>query len=201
MVLAKFQNRLILELMCLPTIHRFCLKGLWIVTLIFAVVSVQAASSPEELLLKDYRPRSIYKIPETRVEKARYPTIDVHSHDYGRSDADLKRWVETMDAVGIERTIILSGATGRKFDEMFARYGKYPGRFEVWCGIDYTGFQDPGFGPAATAELERCFRAEVAIKGLGVRETWAGDVDKHIRISRPERGLRSYAEAKRAGLR
>ena len=41
-----------------------------------------AESPPDKILLKDYKPRSIFKIPETRVEKARYPVIDVHSHDY-----------------------------------------------------------------------------------------------------------------------
>lgn len=29
--------------------------------------------SPDQLLLKDFRPRSIYKIPVSRVEKARFP--------------------------------------------------------------------------------------------------------------------------------
>ncbi|MCK6501334.1 MAG: hypothetical protein L6Q38_17785, partial [Nitrospira sp.] len=65
---------------------------------------------PDQLLLKDYRPKSIYRIPETRVPKARYPVIDVHSHDYTPSNADVDRWVRTMDEVGIEKTIILSGA-------------------------------------------------------------------------------------------
>src|SRR5436190_18343814 len=69
------------------------------------------AQTPDEILLKDYHPKSIFKIPETRVEKARYPVIDMHSHDYGRTDADVDRWVATMDAVGLEKTVILSGAT------------------------------------------------------------------------------------------
>ena len=201
MVLAKFQNRLIFGLMWLPIIHRFCLKVFWSVSLILAVASIQAASSPDELLLKDYKPRSIYQIPESKVEKARFPTIDVHSHDYGRSDADLKRWVETMDNVGIERTIILSGATGRKFDEMLARYGKYPGRFEVWCGLDYTGFQEPGFGPAATTELERCFRAgargvgELSDKGRGLGST-SNVLGMHIDDPRMDPILQKCAELK-----
>jgi hypothetical protein len=44
--------------------------------------TASAQTPPEEVLLKDYKPRSILKIPETRVEKARYAVIDVHSHDY-----------------------------------------------------------------------------------------------------------------------
>ncbi|HTL15610.1 MAG TPA: amidohydrolase, partial [Patescibacteria group bacterium] len=133
-----------------------------------------SAQTPEQLLLKDYRPKSIFKIPETRVEKARYPIIDVHSHDYARTAADIDRWVRTMDEVGLEKTVILSGNTGSKFDSTLERYGKHPKRFEVWCGLDYTGFDQPGFGPAAVAELERCHRlgatgvGELSDKGRGL---------------------------------
>jgi predicted TIM-barrel fold metal-dependent hydrolase len=182
-------------------IHKFCFQGLRTITPILVVVSAYAASSPDEILLKDYKPRSIFKIPESRVEKARYPIVDVHSHDYGRTDADLKRWVETMDAVGVERTIILSGATGRKFDEIRAQYGKYPGRFEVWCGVDYSGFRDSGFGPAAVAELERCFRAgatgvgELSDKGRGLGAT-ANYLGMHIDDPRMDPILQKCGELK-----
>jgi len=114
---------------------------------------------PEQIFLKDYKPRSIYKIPQTRIEKARFSAIDVHSHDYGRTKEEVERWVQTMDAVGLEKTIILSGATGKKFDDAVARYGTFSNRFTVWCGIDYTELDQPGFGPAAVAELERCRQA------------------------------------------
>ena len=182
-------------------IHEFWVKWIWRVSIVLAAVPVHAASSPDEILLKDYAPRSIFRIPETRVEKARYPTVDVHSHDYARTDAEITRWVETMDAVGIERTIILSGSTGRKFDETMGRYGKHAGRFEVWCGIDYSGFQDPGFGPAATAELERCFRAgargigELSDKGRGLGAT-SNALGMHIDDPRMDPILRKCAELK-----
>ena len=39
-------------------------------------------ASPEAILLKDYRPRSIYKIPVTEGPKAKVPIIDMHSHPY-----------------------------------------------------------------------------------------------------------------------
>ncbi len=60
--------------------------------------SIRAQTPPDQILLKDYKPRSIFKIPETRVEKARYPVIDVHSHDYARTDDNVARWVSSMDA-------------------------------------------------------------------------------------------------------
>ncbi len=136
-----------------------------------------APATPDEILLKDYRPNSIFKIPQTRVEKAKYPIIDAHSHNYARTDADVDRWVRSMDQVGVERTIILSGYTGKKFDDVLAKYARHPSRFELWCGIDYTGFDQPGYGPVAVAELERCHTAgargvgELSDKGRGLGST------------------------------
>ncbi|HET6558190.1 MAG TPA: hypothetical protein VFG54_12805, partial [Prolixibacteraceae bacterium] len=43
------------------------------------------AQDADQLLLKDYRPVSLYKVPVTVVEKAAYPAIDIHSHDYART--------------------------------------------------------------------------------------------------------------------
>lgn len=34
------------------------------------------AAPPETILLKDYRPRSIYKIPITAIPKAKYPVLN-----------------------------------------------------------------------------------------------------------------------------
>jgi hypothetical protein len=72
-------------------------------------LAVEAQTLPDQVLLKDYRPHSIFKIPETCVEKAQYPAIDVHSHNYARTEAGIDRWVRTMDEVGLEKTVILSG--------------------------------------------------------------------------------------------
>src|SRR5437763_15631753 len=102
--------------MKLLSISRTCrCRGALIFSCMFSLIGL-SQTPPEQILLKDYRPKSIFQIPETRVEKARYPVIDVHSHDYARTNADVDRWVQTMDAVGLEKTIILSGSVGAKFD-------------------------------------------------------------------------------------
>jgi predicted TIM-barrel fold metal-dependent hydrolase len=44
----------------------------------------------------------------------------------------------------------------------------------LWCGFDYTGYDEPGFGPAAVKELERCYKkgargvGELGDKGRGL---------------------------------
>jgi predicted TIM-barrel fold metal-dependent hydrolase len=158
-------------------------KGLAL-TLIFSALfcggnSANAQTPPEKLLLKDYRPRSIYKVPVTNIQKAKYPVIDVHSHPYAEGAEEIAQWVKNMDEVGIEKTIIMTASTGARFDSIYALYSKYPDRFEVWCGFDYTGYDKPGFGPAAVKELERCVKA--GAKGVGE----LGDKGKGLFYDRP----------------
>ena len=121
--------------------------------------------SPEQILLKDYRPKSIYKIPVTEVNKARYPIIDMHSHPYAKTGEQIAEWITNMDEVGVEKTIILTAAVGTEFDDVYRKYAKYPERFEVWCGFDFTGYDKAGFGPAAVRELERCHQS--GARGVG----------------------------------
>ncbi|HTW57956.1 MAG TPA: amidohydrolase family protein [Terriglobales bacterium] len=132
-------------------------------------------ASPETLLLKDYRPQSIYKIPVTTIAKAKYPIVDMHSHPYAKTARQIDEWVLNMDEVGVEKTIILSMATGADFDEIQEKYSKYPEKFEMWCGLDFSRYDESGFGPAAVKELERCRAAgargvgEIHDKGKGLR--------------------------------
>lgn len=134
-----------------------------------------SGSSPETLLLKDYRPKSIYKIPVTQIAQAKFPIIDMHSHPYAKTAKEIDAWVGTMDDVGVEKTIILTMATGAEFDEIGRKYWKYPERFEMWSGLDFSGYDKPGFGVAAAKELERCHQAgargvgEIHDKGQGLR--------------------------------
>ena len=75
--------------------------------------ATKVADSPEHILLKDYRPQSIYKIPVTQIPKAKFPIIDMHSHPYAKTAGEIDEWVRNMDEVGIEKTMILTMATTR----------------------------------------------------------------------------------------
>jgi predicted TIM-barrel fold metal-dependent hydrolase len=70
-----------------------------------------------------------------------------------------------MDKRGIEKTLILTYQTGKAFDSIYNIYSKYEGRFEIWCGFDYTGYKEKGWVKKAIKELERCF--EIGAKGVG----------------------------------
>lgn len=130
-------------------------------------------TQPEDILLRDYRPQSIYQVPASDIQKAKYPAIDIHSHPFAKSAAELQSWIKIMDDAGVQKTIIMTMSSGRKFDSLYAVYSAYPDRFELWCGFDYTGCQEPGWSQRAVKELERCVRlgatgvGELGDKGMG----------------------------------
>src|SRR5437868_14652655 len=112
----------------------------FIVTAVMQTIAPAAFSQDvNNLKLKDYHPVSIYKIPETKIEKAKYPVTDFHSHDYPKTDAEVSEWIKTMNEVGVAKSIILTYSSGARFDSAVERYAPYKDKFEVWCGIDYTG--------------------------------------------------------------
>ena len=157
--------------MMVPIIYRRIIAGLSVAMLMCLQSNAQV--SPPDIKLKDYRPKSIFKVPVSKIRKAKYPAIDIHSHPYAESDAELEQWVKNMDDAGIEKTIIMTMSSGARFDSIYAKYAAYGDRFEVWCGFDYTGYQEPGWSEKAVKELERCYRTgargvgELGDKGLG----------------------------------
>jgi hypothetical protein len=134
---------------------------------------------PDKLLLKDYRPKSVYKIPVTEIKKAKYPIIDTHYHARAKTPEEVDTMVKIMDAVGVETTVAFSGI-GAAFDETYRLYSKYPERFQVWCGLNMADVDQPGFGPATVKELERCRKVgavgvgEITDKGMGIGGQFGG---------------------------
>jgi len=133
--------------------------------MLFVAGKVGIAQGTDSLLLKNYRPQSIYKIPVTNIEKAKFPVIDIHSHEYAGTKEDIQKWIQLMDHFGIEKTVILSAATGAAFDSLYKIYSDFGKRFDIWCGFDYTDYNEPGWSEKAVKELERCYK--VGAKGVG----------------------------------
>jgi predicted TIM-barrel fold metal-dependent hydrolase len=158
--------------------------------------NMKAPGLQDTLLLKDYRPQSIFRTPHTEVLKAKYPAIDMHMHAPRQSDlsAAAVELLKNMDACGIEKTILFCG-TGKAFDDLAAVFGKYPSRIELWCGFDLTGSV-----PSSTiAELERCVKlgakgvGEISDKGAGLR---GANPPMHINDPRMDPVLEKLADLK-----
>ena len=134
--------------------------------------AVQAAGS---VLLKDWAPDSSLVVPATDIPKARFAVIDVHAHSSYAATADtIEEWVRTMDEVGIETTVILTGAVGAKFDQWAELYLKpHPGRFQLFAGVLRENIDSADYPQRAAAEVQRCYQkgarglGELSDKGLG----------------------------------
>jgi predicted TIM-barrel fold metal-dependent hydrolase len=174
----------------------------FIILITITVSSLYSQTPPDKLLLKDYRPKSIYKIPVTKISKAKYPVIDIHSHAYATSQEELDLWVKNMDEAGIVKTILLTYAHGSQFDSLVNFYSKYSDRFELWCGFDYTGYDKPGYGADAVKELVRCFKmgaigvGELGDKGKGLFYCQPPAFGMHIDDPRMDPLLEKCAELK-----
>lgn len=140
-------------------------------------------SAMDDILLKDYDPISSLVVPETRLLRARYPVIDMHSHPFAANTVDVSQWVRTMDAVGIDKTIILSGAIYSELDQVMALYLKtYPERFIIFCGVDVNSVRHGG--EAALRELDRAYRN--GVRGVGeIRDKGQG-IDMGLRLLRDD---------------
>jgi predicted TIM-barrel fold metal-dependent hydrolase len=167
---------------------------------------VRATPGPmDAFLLKDYAPKPSVVVPETFVSKARFPAIDVHTHVLARTPEEVAEWVRTMDEVGIEVSVVLTGATGGQFDKLVDLYLKpYPNRFQLYCGLDRTGVDEPDYSERAAAELVRCYQkgargvGELSDKGWGFTRdtTLARDRRLHVNDSRLDPFWRKCAELK-----
>jgi predicted TIM-barrel fold metal-dependent hydrolase len=168
-------------------------------------VSVQPGPM-DSVLLKDYRPASSLKVAETAIAKARVPVIDVHTHTNQariRSPEDVAQWVQTMDEVGIESSIVFTGATGAEFDRQAALFRPFGKRFQVWCSLAGGDVTAADWPERAAKELERCYRAgargigELTDKGSGMqRSSLAQDQRLHLDDTRLDQVWRKAAELK-----
>jgi predicted TIM-barrel fold metal-dependent hydrolase len=149
---------------------------------------VSAGPGPmDTILVKDYAPRSLVVTKETFVPKARYPAIDSHVHVVARTPDEIADWVQIMDEVGIETSIILTGATGKAFDGLVELLPKkYPGRFLLYCGMDRTDIDKPDYSKRVVTELNRCYNkgargvGEISDKGWGITRETSLDRNKRL---------------------
>ena len=133
------------------------------------------AGPMDAVTVRNYAPRSSLVIPETVVARARFPVIDMHAHVLARTPAEVDEWVRTMDAVGIEQTVVLTAATGAEFDRLVALYLEpHPRRFVLFCGLETRDPAAADYPRRAVDELVRCHAAgargvgELTDKGFGL---------------------------------
>ena len=148
---------------------------------------VRAAPGPmDAVALKDYAPKPSLIVPETSVPKARYPAVDIHTHVTARTPEEVREWVRTMDEVGIETSVVLTGATGAEFDKLADLYLKpYPTRFQLYCGLERRDIDKPDYPERAALELARCYQR--GARGVGEITDKGGGLTRDTKLPRDKR--------------
>ena len=132
----------------------------------------------DELALRDYRPQPCLVVPETPVERPRYPVIDAHNHlgePFGggwdkRPAAEL---LQVLDEAGVRLLVDLDGGWG---EEVLKRHLDHfraaaPERFRVFGGVDWSAWPEHGDGFAEWAAGRLRQQAAWGAEGLKI---WKG---------------------------
>jgi predicted TIM-barrel fold metal-dependent hydrolase len=121
--------------------------------------------------VRDYRPRPALAVDETIVPAARYPAIDVHCQ--WTLDVDAHALLAAMDERNVRAAVNLSGGWGKKLERMLDRFHRVaPQRLLIFCNVDFSRIDEPGFGATMADELRRARAAGVSglkiFKNLGL---------------------------------
>jgi len=141
-------------------------------------------AKPERLALEDFQPRSMLHVPETKVERARFPVIDVHTHltmgaqhKNGVTLGEEIRFLATpedllpvMDRKNIRMMVDLTGNRGQGLDQAIQRFQHaHPDRFMVFTEPGWDHFNRPDYPQWQADEIGRAH--ESGAKGLKVVKT------------------------------
>jgi predicted TIM-barrel fold metal-dependent hydrolase len=111
--------------------------------LLLQPVQIKRVILGQELLLKDYQPRSTLVTAKHEIVKAKYPVINVHEHFTYIGGAIKKRtpeeMVRVMDATGVRMVVDLDGGLGKQLAQTMETYKKkYPARFIIFAQVWFS---------------------------------------------------------------
>jgi len=126
-----------------------------------------------------YNPTSTLVVPEHRVTTAKFPFIDVHSHQYQMPNQELSEVVASMDSLNMGVMVNLSGRGFRRVGDQFDVNGhdylvksvkkvteSFPNRFVVFTNVSFIGIGNEGWQEEAVSQLAADVQA--GAKGLKI---------------------------------
>jgi len=133
--------------------------------------------------ITQYKPRTTLLVPQHPTPRAKFPVIDIHSHQPNPiGAAELERVVKGMEANNLRLLVNLSGGSGARLKAGLdaIRTSKHADRMVLFANLDFPpGGVGPGFGLKAAAQLEADIKA--GAKGLKIFK------DLGLRVRRSDR--------------
>jgi predicted TIM-barrel fold metal-dependent hydrolase len=137
-----------------------------------------------KLDLAEFQPKSMLHVPETKLSRARYPVIDVHTHlsfrAQSRNGVGLGEKLEflatpeavlpVMDRKNIRIMVNLTGSSGHGLDEAIEKFQKpHPDRFVTFTEPLWEQTDRPGYEKIQADAIESAKRA--GARGVKVLKT------------------------------
>jgi predicted TIM-barrel fold metal-dependent hydrolase len=128
------------------------------------------------ITLREFEPRSMLRVAEHPVERAKFPVIDVHTHLFGvgrkSGPQDLDRIAGWMDACNLQTLISLTGGNSETIPGIIQMMAPHGGKFLTGVEPAWRRASEPGYAQWQAAELEKCrkqgARALKILKSLGL---------------------------------
>src|SRR6266853_2161024 len=114
----------------------------------------QQSSTTQVPNIEEFNPKSTLVVPEHRIQRAKFPFIDIHSHNWNPTPEHVDQLVKEMDSINHQVVVNLSGGTGEELKKTGATMkGRYPTRFVVFANPSYNDIDTPGYGQRAADRL------------------------------------------------
>ncbi|MDC1012639.1 amidohydrolase family protein [Flavobacteriaceae bacterium] len=164
---------------------RKLLKGLWtLVRMSFAVLFIGGLTyyiidkiqEKKNLMdIEEYSPKSTLVVPQTKIQKAKYPFIDVHNHQFDMPLKNLSKLTAEMDSLNMAFMINLSGFRGLYLKQSLKNVKENaPTRFGLFVNVDFEAIDAVDFATEQVALIDQAVQDGVlglkVYKSLGLTD-------------------------------
>src|SRR5579859_8050335 len=108
-------------------------------------------TSPAGLLLSDFMPKAQLVVPETRIERPKFPVIDAHNHlaapfGGGWDKRPVSELLDILDAADVRVYVDLDGGWGEALLNSHLDHFKAaaPERFRIFGGVNWDTWSEHG---------------------------------------------------------
>lgn len=175
----------------LPLVLGLGLASALVAFAVTADADAAAPADPSKTSFMEYDPPSTLVVPQHPVPSAKYPFVDVHSHQFDLDEARVREVLAAMDAMNMGVMVNLSGRGFRRIDtpDGSRRYGLNepgylrdlialterlaPGRMVHFTNVDWSRVGTPDWPGAVVAEFEADIRA--GARGLKIYKSLGMD--------------------------
>ncbi len=116
---------------------------------------------------EEYNPPSTLVVPEHIITRAKFPFIDVHSHQWRMDTMDMTPVVRDMDAMNMGVMVNLSGRGGKLLKKMVENVKEnFENRIVVFTNINIRSIDEPDWSVETVKQIEYDFKN--GAKGLKI---------------------------------